>query len=90
MAWKLHAIEQMQLRGRRRANGVGRPKFDFHTGFPAISNIPVFGLFQIVAFAGFAEIGAMPAAQYTGGPQNLPGGPRPASFFDLARARRWR
>ena len=70
-------------------------------GFPAISNIPVFGLyqcinqivfdratlrrpdslvdlctglFQIVAFAGFAEIGAMPAAQYTGGPQNLPGG----------------
>merc|ERR1712037_117045 len=32
-------------------------------GFPAISNIPVFGLFQIVAFAGFAEIGAMPAAQ---------------------------
>ena len=31
-------------------------------------------LFQIVAFAGFAEIGAMPAAQYTGGPQNLPGG----------------
>merc|ERR1712159_276534 len=28
----------------------------------------------IVAFAGFAEIGAMPAAQYTGGPQNLPGG----------------
>ena len=43
-------------------------------GFPAISNIPVFGLFQIVAFAGFAEHGAMPAAQYTGGPQNLPGG----------------
>merc|ERR1719310_1336077 len=36
-------------------------------GFPAISNIPVFGLFQIVAFAGFAEIGAMPAAQITGG-----------------------
>merc|ERR1719362_1857546 len=36
-------------------------------GFPAISNIPVFGLFQIVAFAGFAEIGAMPAAQYPGG-----------------------
>ena len=32
MAWKLHAIEQMQLRGRRRVDGVGRPKFDFHTG----------------------------------------------------------
>ena len=43
-------------------------------GFPAVANIPTFGLFQIVAFAGFAEIGAMPAAQYTGGPQNLPGG----------------
>jgi len=47
---------------------------DIGTGFGAISNIPTFGLFQIVAFAGFAEIGAMPAAQYTGGPQNLPGG----------------
>ena len=32
MAWKLHAIEQMQLRGRRCVDGVGRPKFDFHTG----------------------------------------------------------
>jgi hypothetical protein len=32
MAWKLHAIEQMQLRGRRRVDGVGRPEFDFHTG----------------------------------------------------------
>ena len=47
---------------------------DIGYGFPAISNIPTFGLFQIVMFAGFAEIGAMPAAQYTGGPQNLPGG----------------
>merc|ERR1712159_809253 len=43
-------------------------------GFPAVANIPTFGLFQIVAFAGFAEIGAMPPAHYTGGPQNLPGG----------------
>ena len=25
-------IEQMQLQGRRRVDGVGRPKFDFHTG----------------------------------------------------------
>ena len=39
---------------------------DIGYGFPAISNIPTFGLFQIVMFAGFAEIGAMPAAQYTG------------------------
>ena len=28
----LHAIEPPQLRGRRRVDGVGRPKFDFHTG----------------------------------------------------------
>ena len=28
MAWNLRAIEQMQLRGRRRVDGVGRPKFD--------------------------------------------------------------
>jgi hypothetical protein len=27
-----YAIEQTQLRGRRRVNGLGRPKFDFHTG----------------------------------------------------------
>ena len=32
MALALHAIEQMKLRGRRRVDGVGRPKFDFHTG----------------------------------------------------------
>ena len=33
MAWKLHAIDQMQLRRQHRGNGVGRPKFDFHTGY---------------------------------------------------------
>ena len=32
MAWKLDAIEQMQLPRQRRVDGVGRPKFDFHTG----------------------------------------------------------
>jgi formamidase len=32
LGYNLHAIEQMQLRGRRRIDGVGRPKFDFHTG----------------------------------------------------------
>ena len=31
MAWKLHAIEQTQLRRQHRDDGVGRPKFDFHT-----------------------------------------------------------
>ena len=35
MAWKLYAIEQMPLRGRRRVDGVGCPIFDFHTGRPA-------------------------------------------------------
>ena len=29
---KLHAIEQMQLRRQHRVDGVGRPKFDSHTG----------------------------------------------------------
>ena len=28
MAWKLHAIEQTQLRRKYRVDGVGRPKFD--------------------------------------------------------------
>jgi hypothetical protein len=28
----LNAIEQMQLRRQHRVDGVGRPKFDFHTG----------------------------------------------------------
>ena len=31
MAWKLHAIEQTQLQRQHRADGVGRPKFYFHT-----------------------------------------------------------
>ena len=30
--WNFHAIEQMQLRRKYRVDGVGRPKFDFHTG----------------------------------------------------------
>jgi len=47
---------------------------DIGTGFDALANIPKFGLFQIVAFIFIAETAAMPAGQYTGGPQNLPGG----------------
>ena len=43
-------------------------------GFPALENVPRLGLLQIVAFGFVAETAAMPAAQYTGGPQNLPGG----------------
>ena len=33
--WKLHAIEQMRVRRTYRVDGVGRPKFDFHTGIPS-------------------------------------------------------
>jgi len=43
-------------------------------GFPALSNIPGGGILQILLFAGVAELVAMPSEQYTGGPQNLPGG----------------
>ena len=31
MAWNCHAIEQMRLPRQHRVDGVGRPKFDFHT-----------------------------------------------------------
>mmetsp|Transcript_7588 Transcript_7588/g.21076 ORF Transcript_7588/g.21076 Transcript_7588/m.21076 type:complete len:219 (-) Transcript_7588:127-783(-) len=43
-------------------------------GFPALTHIPVLGLAQILLFAGLAELVAIPAYQYTGGPQDLPGG----------------
>merc|ERR1719150_1942719 len=43
-------------------------------GFPALANIPTFGLVQIALFGALAELVAMPASQYTGGPQDLPGG----------------
>ena len=43
-------------------------------GFPALSAVPTFGLVQILLFGGIAETVAMPAGQYTGGPQDLPGG----------------
>jgi len=43
-------------------------------GFPALANIPAAGLVQIVLFAGLAEGAAMPSSEYTGGPQDLPGG----------------
>ena len=32
MALNRHAVEQTQLRRQHRVDGVGRPKFDFHTG----------------------------------------------------------
>ena len=43
-------------------------------GFPALANVPQFGLVQIALFGAIAELVAMPASQYEGGPQNLPGG----------------
>ncbi|KAK7230298.1 chlorophyll A-B binding protein [Aureococcus anophagefferens] len=43
-------------------------------GFPAPPTCRRFGLVQILAFGGIAETVAMPATEYTGGPQNLPGG----------------
>merc|ERR1719232_1356333 len=43
-------------------------------GFAALSKIPTLGVAQILLFCGIAEITAIPASQYTGGPQNLPGG----------------
>ena len=43
-------------------------------GFPALGNIPSLGLAQIALFGALAETVAMPSGQYTGGPQDLPGG----------------
>jgi len=43
-------------------------------GFPALANVPTFGLVQIAIFGAAAELVAMPSSQYTGGPQDLPGG----------------
>jgi hypothetical protein len=47
---------------------------DIPTGFAGLTKIPPFGVLQIFIFAGLAETAAAPAGQYTGGPQNLPGG----------------
>merc|ERR1719190_357376 len=43
-------------------------------GFAALSHVPTFGLVQIGLFGALAELVAMPSSQYTGGPQDLPGG----------------
>ena len=43
-------------------------------GFPALGNIPSFGRVQNALFGALAETVAMPANQYTGGPQDLPAG----------------
>jgi len=43
-------------------------------GFAALGNVPTFGLVQIALFGAIAETVAMPSGQYTGGPQDLPGG----------------
>merc|ERR1711906_102755 len=42
-------------------------------GFAALAHVPAFGIAQIALFGYLAETVAMPASQYTGGPQNLPG-----------------
>jgi len=47
---------------------------DIGTGFAALGKIPPLGLAQILLFAGLAELVAIPASQYTGGPQDLAGG----------------
>ena len=45
MAWNLDAIEQTQLWRQHRVDGVGRLKFDFHTGgeAPLPKNVSVGG-----------------------------------------------
>ncbi len=68
MAWNLHAIEQMQLWGRR-VGGVGRPKFD--STQVAAEKIP--GSVPILAKLGFA-------GDYAG---TMPGNPLP-STMDLS------
>lgn len=50
-------------------------------GFPALANVPTFGLVQIALFGALAELVAMPASEYTGGPQDLPAGYDGASPF---------
>merc|ERR1711897_71428 len=40
-------------------------------GFPALAAVPTFGLVQIALFGGLDELVAMPASEYTGGPQDL-------------------
>ena len=39
VSWLPHAIEQTQLRRKYRVDGVGRPKFDFHTGEGAAADL---------------------------------------------------
>merc|ERR1712137_980450 len=53
---------------------MGSSVLDDGMGFAALSNVPTFGLVQILLFGGVAETVAMPASQYTGGPQDLPAG----------------
>merc|ERR1711933_31311 len=47
---------------------------DDGVGFTALAKVPGNGLIQIFLFCAIAETYAVPAEQYTGGPQNLPGG----------------
>ena len=42
MTWKLHAIEQTQLRRQCNEDSAGRPTFDFHTGaYPRFDGLPL-------------------------------------------------
>ena len=61
MAWKLHAIEQTQLRRQHRVDGVGRPKFDFHTGGEDLGEDAVAGPLWAGPLHNFQAIAAMRA-----------------------------
>ena len=61
MAWTPHAIEQTQLRRQHRVDGVGRPKFDFHTGGEDLGDDAVAGPLWAGPLHNFQAIAAMRA-----------------------------
>ena len=62
MAWKLHAIEQTQLRRQHRVDGVGRPKFDSHRSGEHLDKGFIHSLLQTCSCADGADDGRDPVS----------------------------
>ena len=56
-AWNFHVIKQTQLRRKYRVDGVGRPKFDFHTGLRNLIEVRLRHVVPVESRYGHARVG---------------------------------
>ena len=84
--WNFHAIEQTQLRRKYRVDGVGRPKFDAHTG-EAFSHFGGTSAFPECWSAALLEDEAFARVEFLPPPESAD--VAPVCQYDVAAATVW-